>query len=675
MKRLGLTLIIFFSSGSWGSFSCDPLLSNVIQNEEQALHLLRGALDRLGGDGLARHPWYRLIQTFSLPNAAQNTPLLVTSIIGGGNAGKSTLFNALPYLISGQPSKPISKTGYFPGLTKRMVISIARKSPEWVTADLRERFGAIVPWRSMEESGTRGPGLISEDPAIPENLAFIDSPDFDTGSFRDDEPENIRRAMEVVCPSDVLALMVDIKTVRNLANIKLLHRIFEHYGQKRTILILVGDSSMEHDEARSLLHGLANALYDSEGSGTPTAVLASYLLPYSSEIVTGVGQPSLIPLEGSRTFDELVRYMNDRSTEIKQFSNRNALTAIMTGAEEYLRGLQRERLAAQLYDKALAAATEVASFESVQNFNYMAVRDLVQPQFRALANQFEKFTYSLGKLSAVPDQLLISFFKQARLNGTLNQELQEKHGAHDRLAVSQFLLYLRNERLPVRELAALRDGRRLIQMHERYANLFPEATRRTDDSVVLPPRTSLPSTIAAKIDAVIDGNIESLTQKLGEKINSVQFSQNGISEYEIHRMLARLHDTRSPLRQAGTGLLDALTLAAPTAAASWLVSQNINNTLVWLAVIVGSSRPFRVWSDRAVDNYLSSELNTWYRGLQKDVTIQFFTEEMTTPIHQEIHSVLRGIDDIALMQAQEALRFLHEQMGTRYAPLPLSLSE
>ncbi len=86
------------------------------------------------------------------------------------------------------------------------------------------------------------------------------------------------------------------------------------------------------------------------------------------------------------------------------------------------------------------------------------------------------------------------------------------------------------------------------------------------------------------------------------------------------------------------GTLDLATVAAPIAAVVWLHQNNMDNALVWWAVIVGTSRPIRRLSDYMLDRYLSTNLNLWFKGVQKRVTTDFFAGQVLRPLRTQLQA-------------------------------------
>src|SRR5262249_19650229 len=136
---------------------CHDRLTFHIEDQRQALEILRQTLPRLqDGEGLQSQQWYQLLENFSLPHATAPSPLLLLSMLGVGNAGKSTLMNAIPSLILGQRhyllNQPVTRVGRRPGITARMVIAVGGEADAPVLTDLQQRFGDLKDWSSVDES-------------------------------------------------------------------------------------------------------------------------------------------------------------------------------------------------------------------------------------------------------------------------------------------------------------------------------------------------------------------------------------------------------------------------------------------------------------------------------------------------------------------------------------------
>ena len=71
-----------------------------IRSQQEALETMEYALvETFGHQAMQELEWYRLLHHFALPALRARSPLLVTAIIGGGSAGKSTIMNSLPALL------------------------------------------------------------------------------------------------------------------------------------------------------------------------------------------------------------------------------------------------------------------------------------------------------------------------------------------------------------------------------------------------------------------------------------------------------------------------------------------------------------------------------------------------------------------------------------------------
>lgn len=650
-----------------------------IQSEHEAYQILSQALPRLfDPDWLNDQAWYQLLETFALPASDHQNPFLVSTILGGGNAGKSTLMNSLPGLLSGQTNidlqKLVSHTGYYPGLTKRMVIGVNPSALDGpYEEDLQSRYGRIDAWTSADSSRTEGPGLLVSMDQIPEHLAFIDSPDFDTGEAGEESPDNLNRALQVICPSDVLILMFNPQTIRNQANIKLLHRVFKTYGFKQTILIFWADPAMPEEEADRLLVNVAQGLYETKDDNYPAAVLGAYLMPYDTGVPRNERLPELRPLRDYPDFATLVESMNKDSLRIKQFALRNARATIQKDLSREVRAYIKSRMATTFYLYGIKALSENVARSSVQEFPYTSLRDEIFRRYQRLRNTLIQLAHGTGSWIAVPEKRLANFISEVLRTSPRSsdfvRELEDDHRMHDRLAVTDLILQLQKGVLSFDADEQPISLKRLNDFAKKFYKIFPEERPKVlsekdirDASIRIPlPRKALLAPYALEaFDKLLNTNTEVLTRELSVKLDSAQFDPNlsMASRKEIYLALEGIHQNQSPLSRSRNALFDTLALAAPAGVTYAMAIHGINNTLLYLAAINLASRPFYMWNVASQERFLRRRLSSWFFNIQYEITNQFFETNVTHELTRSLNAP-HAAQDRALDEVQRALRYLN----------------
>ena len=649
--------------------SCDDVL--LLQNPMtlgMSIEELKAALDEVpGSTAIRERSWYQLLADYSRASEGEDN-LLVVSLVGGGNAGKSTLFNSLSSLISGTRNylidQPLSRVGHFPGLTQRMIVAVSPHSPNWVSAELRRRFGHLDTWTHVDESKTPGNGLLVQREHVPNQIAFIDSPDFDTGNALTYEPDNLRRALRVIYPSDVLAVLVDSRTVRNQANVKLLNSAFRLYGKKKLIMIFLADPAIPAAEIQDLLQSLAQSIYGTQGSQFPDGVLGAYIMPYSGAVAAGRELTSLNPLPGFREFPRLVEHMGQAAAEIKRYSQHSAINTIIQGAHELLRGHQKRLMAMKIYERALKVAARTSGLQSVGDFQYMEVREVLRNKFRNFDGQLRSLIYQFGNVTAIPDRLLLNLVQHFRPTAIISKRLAADHKTHDRLAVTQMLSALQTQRIPLLDKPdeAMRD---LRAASLEFFEMFPEEEpEHGDGQIALPSINLLPEQVRREYRNLLNADSEALIERLSGLIDSVQFDpRENLSRHDLNSVLGRVHHQQGKLRQLTVGLLDLGTIGAPAGAGYWLMQHGIDNTWIWLAVIVGSSRPLRWWSDHMVDTYLQNQINNWYHSLQLEATELFFTDTVSGALRAALAREITIYEGPQFRRLELALESVKHELG------------
>lgn len=674
MKFLVLLLSLITTSLHAAEPGCDGalLLTNPI-TLSGAIEDLKLAIDQIpGGGALRERSWYQLMTDYARASEGDHN-LVVASIIGGGNAGKSSLFNSLSALIAEihnlHLEKPLSSVGTYPGLTRRMVLALNPQSPPWVATELRHRFGDLEPWTNAEDSQTPGPGLLAPNEQIPSEMAFIDSPDFDTGTAEAFEPDNLRRALRVIYPSDILIALVDARTVRNQANVKLLSSAFKLYGNKKLILVYLADVAVPEGEVRSQLLNLAHSLYGTQDTHFPDGVIGAYIMPYSGGVAAGRDLVELTPLRGFPTFSELTRHISADPVAIKRYAQRSATATILQGASEFLRAHYKRLEALRVYEKGIAALARLSGKRSVGDFNYLEVRDVLRNKFRAFDGQWRSLLYQFGSVAAIPDQLLVNLFSHFRPTSIIAKRVAADHRMHDRLAVTQMLTGLQNERVPLPADDHDEITTAFREASEKFYADFPEESHEeVEGQIFLPPARLLPESVRRELQRLVTGDSEDMIARLGDLIDGVQFDpRETLSRHDLNSVMGKVHLMQSRWRAGYVGFLDFTTLAAPATTSYWLMQHGISNTLIYLAVIIGSARPLRWWSDRAVDKYLQTEINRWYHALQFEATEVYFSETLAGPLRSAVAREISIYEGPEYQRLASALDHLRNELNISYS--------
>ena len=213
-----------------------------------------------------RHEFSKAIELLEhkvIPLLRHECPLLV-AVTGGGSVGKSTLFNML---AGGKYSGVKSKAGY----TRRTLAAIhpsvvCDKARMALLFDLFKKNALPVPIKKSDEMLTPGAPLYVESPKITEQIAVLDTPDFDTGDKEDFE--NRAAAEEILASSDVLVYLFTNQTYNNKANTDFVRKAVSGIGRRKLVLVYRCSAAYPDEEvAEHMDEVLRNLFPDSENRG------------------------------------------------------------------------------------------------------------------------------------------------------------------------------------------------------------------------------------------------------------------------------------------------------------------------------------------------------------------------------------------------------------------------
>lgn len=651
--------------------SCVPALQKAslpqIHDEVEALTVLTEVMPQMETSGqLQSQEWFQLLKYFALPGRRSKTPFLVTAIVGGGNSGKSTLFNALPSLINGDPRLNsngfLSQTGWAAGITRQMVV-LAPDADSGIRADLFQRFGALGRWTSQNDSVTPGNGVLVLRPRIPPNLAFIDSPDLDTGPVNRLSPDNLEAALKVICPSDALILIFHLQTYRNQPLIQRLAKVFRTYGNKKTVLIFLSDPAMPTRETSQFLTTVAEALYGGQEPAYRDGVLGTYWIAYNSEVAAGRQFPELVPLGKTVPFKDLIAEMNQNPFAIKEYSLQSAVKTISAEVSASIRRQLRSIMAMRLYAKTLDVLVDQSARFSLENFPFDNMRSRIREQYQNVSSEVDVAIQRAGDIVATPESgllVLISQLAGRRADPEIRRGLEQDHRWHDRVAITQFIAELRGGSVQLNPTNA-KEADLLRDIH-RFARLYPEfaaQSRIAPSGVVrenLPDPSMLPPRVRAALNKLLNADSDELRARLGRAVNEAQFAQ--LTGAQIGETLRSILGRRPQGRRVGTRALQALTLAVPIGTLVGLYEYGSVNFWVSLLLANLSARPFHYMSNVNLNAYLKQRLNEWFHSLQKRVTVDFLNSTVTADLKAEL---TRPDPDLvmAIERAQQALKVLN----------------
>lgn len=671
-----------------------PLLSAPKPNLEpigsplQALELIDGAVRRiLSPEQIEQMHWVQLTRRSLYPALKSRTPLLISAIIGGGSAGKSNLLNSLLPTLRGtlDPGEVLSATGLRGGMTRRMVLlAPPLDRNERYRRDLADRFGPTVSWSRADDALVAGPGVLVERVGIPENLIFADTPDTDTGDPSQAGPENLNRALHVICPSDVLIGVFNASTVGQRHTLETLAHIFRSYGRKKMILVFQTDRSASPDVVNQILISLANTIYEEEGTNYPDGILGAYLMPYSSDVFQGRQAVELIPVGAFAQFRDLLLDMNTKSDEIRLYGLKGALAVAVRELSSLVRERAKMRLAAELYDRGVRVAADIAAREFLQPFPLDVAIEHVRREFHSYRSGTDRWLHRMGNFLAAPWGPFVSFAREMRSlpqqQDKLNQQMRWDHSVHDRLAISRLFLQIQDRSVlypPARQVDS-----ELARGLDQFYQMFPEE-RQADYQVVqsfqaqppeekrqlLPPDHLLSPSVRHFLEALVRMDLGRLTRDLSDKMDLEQFSTPAHiqTHREVDLALQRMLEQNN-LKRWSLRLYDAAAVGIPGSLAIYLTNQGINNWIVWTASLIAPAYVLMALQRMSADRFVKGELDKWFANLQYRVTIEYFENQLLRNLRQVLEAEAKA-GDTSLQEIQHALQYF----DPTYQKLPLTL--
>jgi len=247
--------------------------------------------------------WENTIQARVIPRFSSDFPLLV-AICGGGNSGKSTLFNSLVFGkqrgdVEGITYDRAEEASFSPtkataGLTRRVLLALHPdlENRQGFMDELFKPLGALPePLTERNEMAEQGPPRFVHRVSLPGNIVLMDTPDFDVGTA--DRFLNRDQAERVLEACDVLVYLFTNATYKNRESTRFLREVLTGLGQRNCVLVYRVTSVLPDDQVSLHAQEVAENLY---GPEWPQHVLGVYRTHESDEVAKGNRPMSLIPV-------------------------------------------------------------------------------------------------------------------------------------------------------------------------------------------------------------------------------------------------------------------------------------------------------------------------------------------------------------------------------------------
>lgn len=319
--------------------------SDAVRRLHRALADLEPAAARVGVSPPTRESWYELLSHKLLPQLVDE-PLLVVSVVGGTNIGKSAIFNQL----AGEVASGVSPLA---AGTKHPVCLVP---PGFDDEALLSRLFAgfeLRPWHSSDDA-------LSESPQhrlywrvgqqVPPRLLLLDTPDVDS-----DVEVNWQRSDAIRQASDVVVIVLTQQKYNDAAVKRFIRDLV---ASDKALIVVFNQVDLSEDRGY-WPHWLATVT--EETGAAPEFV---YVVPYDRAAVSQLSLPFYdVGADGSQVAEspsslrEMLAHLHFDAIKIRTF--RGAMARVLddeSGAQGYLR-----RIATASGDFSSAAAALSAS--------------------------------------------------------------------------------------------------------------------------------------------------------------------------------------------------------------------------------------------------------------------------------------------------------------------------
>lgn len=376
--------------------SLHPALRDIRRCVDALHHSLR--LDT----GLDIHAFNTTLDAKVLTLLDPDYPLLA-AIIGGGSAGKSSLFNALV-------GKKISPVQAKAGFSRRVLAAV---NPQVLSRDdfLDSLFG---PFGSRPEPVTDprmtlepGPPCYVCEPAVPPNLILLDTPDFDTGNAEDYQNRHIGKP--VLEASDVFLYIFTNATYNNRDNTAFVRSILSKIGYRKCILIYRCSRGLTDAEAAEHAGIVAEHLYGQQASAWVTGI---YRVHEDDQVAMQNTLMTLHPVSGSTELQDLLASMPPFDTRREALAT--TLAEVRRVAGQTVDHAVAARLHLEIYRDAVRIATSWAVANALQAFPQTELLQRFAHIWERGQPQALKLVKAAGKITAWPLKTLVRISRKIK---------------------------------------------------------------------------------------------------------------------------------------------------------------------------------------------------------------------------------------------------------------------
>ncbi len=351
-----------------------------------------------------------------IPLLRHECPILV-AVTGGGSVGKSTLFN---FIAGGKYSGVKSRAGY----TRRTLAAIhpsvvCDKARMGLLFDLFKKNALPVPIKTSDEMLAPGEPLYVESPKIPEQIAVLDTPDFDTGD--NSKFANRDAAEEILASSDVLVYLFTNQTYNNKDNTDFVRKAISGIGRRKVVLVYRCSTAYPDDEVMEHVDTVLRNLFPYSAAPRMEA-LGLYRMDESDAVVKGEADPTIRPLGEGPDMVGLITGLD--VVEARRACLRSQCAAIMAKMNDAIEKAVLRRWELVAYRDSVKVLSSHAVLGGLKNFPQGLVMEKFAECWRASQPTLVRVAHWPGRKLTQ----LVDFFSKKRkpVKSSSSEEYKEK---------------------------------------------------------------------------------------------------------------------------------------------------------------------------------------------------------------------------------------------------------
>ena len=330
-----------------------------------------------------------LLRRKVIPLIHHECPLLV-AVTGGGSVGKSTLFNML---AGGKFSGVKSKAGYTRRTLAAIHPSVARSEDRMALLfELFKKNVRPVPLKSPDEMLEPGDPRYVESNNISENMAVLDTPDFDTGSMT--EFANRAAAEEILAASDVLVYLFTNQTYNNKANTDFVRNAISGVGRRKVVLVYRCSAAYPDEEVGEHMDEVLHNLFP-DSANPRSEALGLYRVDESDAVVNGTAAPTIRPFADSLDIMSLINGLD--IVDIRKDNLISQCEAIVREMKNALDKASLSRYELIAYRDSVRFLARFAVRNSIKNFPQQKLMERFLSCWKASQPGYVRFMHGIGK--------------------------------------------------------------------------------------------------------------------------------------------------------------------------------------------------------------------------------------------------------------------------------------